>query len=81
MPSNNESQENRVTPVDLRKRAGLTQRQVARFLDIRETAVSEWERKLSIPRLQPSKIKKMMEIYGCTIDELIEAFEGKEEEN
>lgn len=62
-------------PMKLRKRAKLTQRQVAQALDIRQSTVSDWERGLSIPHLPPSKLKLMMEVYRCTIDELIEAFE------
>lgn len=64
-----------LTPMTLRKRAGLTQRQVAQALDIREQTVSAWERG-GVPHLPPSKIKRMCEIYRCTIDELIEAFEN-----
>jgi transcriptional regulator with XRE-family HTH domain len=62
-------------PMTLRKRAKLTQRQVATALDVRESTVSEWERGLSKPHLVPSKTKKLLELYQCTIDELIEAFE------
>ncbi|WP_199337080.1 helix-turn-helix domain-containing protein [Oscillatoria sp. FACHB-1407] len=59
----------------LRQRIGLTQRQVAQALDIRQSTVSDWERGISIPNLPPSKIKLMLEIYQCSLDELIEAFE------
>jgi len=64
-----------LTPMCLRKRVNLTQRQVAKALDVRESTVSEWERGLSKPHLIPSKTKKLLELYQCTIDELIEAFE------
>ena len=63
-----------LTPMSLRKRAGLTQRQVAQALDIRSQTVGSWEKGV-IPHLPPSKLKKMMEVYNCTLDELIEAFE------
>ncbi len=68
-------QEDQLTPVKLRQRIGLTQRQVAQALDIRQSTVSDWERGISIPNLPPSKIKLMLEIYQCSLDELIEAFE------
>lgn len=66
-----------LTPMTLRKRVkGLTQRKVAQALDIREATVSEWERGISTPRLPLSKVRVMMAIYECTLDELIEAFES-----
>jgi len=66
-----------LTPVLLRKRIPrLTQRKVAVALDVREATVSEWERGISKPHLLPSQLKKMMEVYKCDLDELIEAFES-----
>lgn len=62
-------------PVQLRKRRNLTQRQVAQALDVRVQTVIAWEKGGVIPHLPPSKTKKMMEIYQCSIDELIDAFE------
>lgn len=64
-----------LTPMTLRKRAGLTQRQVAQALDIQTQTVGKWEKGV-IPHLPLSKVKKMMEVYNCTLDELIEAFEA-----
>ncbi|MEG4058561.1 MULTISPECIES: helix-turn-helix transcriptional regulator [unclassified Microcoleus] len=71
-----QDQRSQPTPVNLRKRTGLTQRQIARALDVRESTVSEWERGLSVPHLPLSKVKQMMEVYQCTLDELVEAFES-----
>lgn len=68
-------EEDQLTAVSLRQRIGLTQRQIAQALDVRQSTVSDWERGVSIPNLPPSKIKRMLEVYKCTIDELIEAFE------
>lgn len=62
----------------LRERVGLTQRQIAQILDIRQGTVSDWERRRSIPHLPPSKFKLLLGAYKCTLDELIEAFEGGE---
>jgi len=74
--------ENQVTPMSLRKRIpGLTQRKVATALDVRESTVSEWERGITKPHLLPSQLKKMMEVYQCPLDELIEAFEGSRAES
>lgn len=61
--------------MSLRKRAGLTQRQVAQALDIRVQTVGDWE-KGGVPHLPLSKVKRMCEVYQCSLDELIEAFEG-----
>ncbi|PZO33969.1 MAG: XRE family transcriptional regulator [Shackletoniella antarctica] len=66
-------------PVDLRKRAKLTQRKLAEALDVRQGTISDWERGLAVPHLPPSKLKRMMEELDCTIDELIEAYEPEPE--
>lgn len=67
-------QEGQLTPLGLRKRVGLTQRQVAQALNVRESTVSEWERGLSAPRLR--LVRQMLNVYQFSLDELIEAFES-----
>lgn len=74
-----QDQRSQPTPVNLRKRTGLTQRQIARALDVRESTVSEWERGISVPHLPLSKVRQMLEVYQCSLDELIEAFESIKE--
>lgn len=69
------NQKEPLTPMSLRKRVGLTQREVAQRLDIRSQTVGGWE-KGGVPHLPPSKMKKLCEVYNCTLDDLIEAFEG-----
>lgn len=64
----------RLTPVILRKRLGLTQEQTARAIGVRPATLSNWEAGHA-PRVTPSLIKKMMEVYNCSLDDLIEAFE------
>jgi transcriptional regulator with XRE-family HTH domain len=64
-----------LTPMSLRKAANLSQRQVAQALDIQTQTVGNWE-KGRVPNLPPSKIKKLCEIFNCTLDDLIEAYEG-----
>jgi transcriptional regulator with XRE-family HTH domain len=61
-----------VTPVLLRKRINLTQRQASDLLGVRESTISEWERGLSTPHLL--LVPKIMEVYACSADEVIEAF-------
>ncbi len=74
-----QDQRSQPTPVNLRKRTGLTQRQIARALDVRESTVSEWERGISVPHLPLSKVRQMLEVYQCNLDELIEAFDSTKE--
>lgn len=54
----------------------MTQEQAAKALGIRPATLSSWETG-RIPRMAPSLIKKMMQIYDCSLDDLIEAFESK----
>lgn len=46
-----------------------TQREVAKILGVRGSAVSKWENGLSKPRAD--KLPKLAKLYGCTIDELL----------
>lgn len=64
-----------ITPVERRKQLGLTQREAAKILGVREATLSNWETG-KVPHVPPSTIKKMLELYNCTLDELIEMFEG-----
>lgn len=59
----------------LRKRAGLSQRQVAQAIDVQTQTVGRWEQGVT-PRLTPSQVKKLLELFDCSLDDLIEAFEG-----
>lgn len=60
----------------LRMRAGLTQRQVAKQLGINQSAVTHWECGISFPSV--TKLPKLAELYGCTVDELSECKKEKE---
>lgn len=65
----------KLNPKSLRLQAGLTQREVSQMLNIQEKTVGGWEKGV-IPRLTPSQAKRLCEAYGCSLEELIEAFEG-----
>lgn len=69
------SEPKQLTPMSLRDRVNKTQRQIARELDVREQTISDWERGRAHPRIRLSQIKKMMDVYEATLDELIEAFD------
>ncbi len=66
-------EKDQLTLAKLRKRAGLTQRQVADGLGITNKTVSEWERGIGEPHLTISETKRLMDILQCTFEELLEA--------
>ncbi|MEG3861038.1 helix-turn-helix transcriptional regulator [Microcoleus sp. herbarium12] len=61
-----------LTPVFLRRRVKLTQRQASDLLGVRESTISEWERGISSPNLL--LVPRIMQAYNCTADEVIQAF-------
>jgi DNA-binding XRE family transcriptional regulator len=63
-----------VTPIDLREVAGLTKIQLAAQLGVSIKTINNWEQRRSQPKLIPSQLKQMMDVYQCTLDELIAAF-------
>lgn len=60
----------------LRKRAGLTQREVANRLGINQSTVVLWEKGRTFPT--SPKLPKLAELYGCTVDELLECEKERE---
>ena len=46
-----------------------TQREVAKILGVRESAVSKWERGIARPRAE--KLPILDKLYGCTSEELL----------
>lgn len=63
---------------ELRENAGLRQVDVSKRLDIDQTAVSHWES----GKFRPSRKyhKKLANLYGCTVDELLRTDELRKEE-
>lgn len=55
----------------LRRRAKLTQTEVASAIGVTQGTVSQWENGLSWPR--PNKMKAIAQLYCCTLEELYEA--------
>lgn len=70
-----------LTLADLRKRASLTQRQVADLLDVTVTTVSAWERGTQVPRLTFAQIEKLLAAFECSIQDLVEATNQREDED
>ena len=54
---------------ELRERANMTQRQVAAVINVRNTAVSQYER--GDRQLDPDKIHALCDLFGCTADYLL----------
>lgn len=55
----------------LRREKGLTQSELAEKMGVTDKAVSKWERDLSFPDI--SSLPKLAEIFGLSVDELIQA--------
>lgn len=53
----------------LRKQAGLSQRAVAKELGVTDSAVNQWERGKTSPKI--NQLPKLAALYGCTVDELL----------
>ena len=54
---------------ELRKEAGLTQKQLARLLNKSETGYASWEQGLSEPSI--NDLRTLCKIYNISADELI----------
>ena len=62
-----------LTFADLRKRAGLTQRQLADAMGVTVKSVSAWERGVVEPRLTFAETQQLTEILGCSFQDLVDA--------
>lgn len=71
-----EENEQPLTLMKVRTRAGMTQKQLADLLGVTISTVSNWERGVQVPRLTFSQTKLFMEASGHSIDELVEAFDN-----
>jgi transcriptional regulator with XRE-family HTH domain len=69
-----------LTLMDIRLRAQMTQREFAELLGVTVSTVSNWERGVQVPRLTFFQTKLMMDASGCSIDDLIGAFQGTQDE-
>lgn len=53
----------------MRIKRGLTQKQLAELLGVKQQNVSDWERSLRSPSVK--NLKKLSEILNCQIDDLV----------
>jgi DNA-binding XRE family transcriptional regulator len=63
-------QSQQTTLMDLRTRAGLTRREVANALGITEKTIYIWETSENPPKMTVFQVQKLLQILGCTLDEL-----------
>ena len=66
-----------VTLVNLRKRVGLRQQDLANAVGVRQATISDWERGATIPHLTPLETLSLTRALQCTLEELVEAFNQK----
>ena len=59
----------------LRKKAGLSQNELAEKMNLGQTAISMWENGTNFPKSE--MLPRLAEVLGCTIDDLFDK-EGKE---
>ena len=55
-----------------RKQAGYSLSEASQAIRAKKDTVCNWERNLATPR--PQYVKKMLELYGFTLDEYLEAY-------
>lgn len=63
---------------ELRKEKGITQRELAEFLNVSDKTISHWERDENSPDL--SVLPILAEYFGVTCDELLKGEKNKKDE-
>jgi putative transcriptional regulator len=58
---------------ELRIRSGKRPEEIAVELGVAISTIRNWEQLKNAPRMTPKGLRLLMEVYGCTFDELIEA--------
>lgn len=66
-----------LTFVEIRKRAGVTQQQLADVVGVSKTSVRNWEHGREEPRLFVWQIKALCRSLGCSLDDLPDYFKEK----
>ena len=58
---------------DLRLRANKRAEEIAVELGVAVSTVRNWDQLVTAPRMTPSGLKRLMDVYQCTFDELVQA--------
>ena len=53
---------------ELREAANLQQKQVAAYMGVLQTAVSNWETEVALPKAR--ELPRLARVLGCSIDDL-----------
>ena len=64
--------------INLRQKAGMTQSELAGLINYSDKSVSKWERAEAVP--DAYVLKKMSEIFGVTVDYLLNPHDGWEQD-
>ena len=67
----------RMSFLEMRKRAKLTQDSVAEFLHVTGASVCQWEKGITLPRA--TLLPQIAKLYSCTVDELLRDNPGQEQ--
>lgn len=57
--------------------ADVTQAQIAKALNVRPQTVSNWEKGVSIPSLNPEQTLKLCSILKISLEDLVKGFRGE----
>ncbi|MDJ0598842.1 MAG: helix-turn-helix domain-containing protein [Crocosphaera sp.] len=60
-----------------REIAGLTQAQVAQALGVRPQTISNWEKSVSVPSLNPEQTLMLCSLLGLSLEDLAKGFKGE----
>ena len=58
---------------ELRERVGKTAQQIAAELDVALSTVNNWDQLKYPPRMTASGFTKLMSVYECSLEELVDA--------
>lgn len=58
---------------DLRLRVGKRAEEIAVELGVAISTVRNWEQLKNVPRMTPLGFEKLMKVYQCTFEELLQA--------
>lgn len=58
---------------ELRLRVGKRAEEIAVELGVAISTIRNWEQMRNVPRMTPMGFKKLMKVYNCTFEELLQA--------